>query len=82
MAEPTRAELLKAFDDAVTPHTEVALETLSLGIDPQQFFCEHWDEIKPVLKWIADKIGGIPAVVIKGVIAAGDFLHSQVCPTG
>lgn len=48
--------------------------------DIKQFFCENWEMIKKVLKFLADSIGGPLGWAARALIAAGDFLHGRICP--
>lgn len=65
-------------DDAAAGVAFEAAEKVELD-SIKDFFCNNWDTIKKVLKYIADQVGGVPGKVIKAIIAAGDFLHGRVC---
>lgn len=47
--------------------------------DIRDFFCKNWPEIKKVLQFIAENVGGIVRAAIRAVIAAGDFLQGRIC---
>jgi hypothetical protein len=86
MAEAvTRAELLNAFDTAVDPQAEfrasdvAALNVSAFSGSAKDFFCANWEMIKQVLTFLGDTLGGLPKLAIKGLIAAGDILHSKIC---
>lgn len=75
----TRAELLNVFDEAIAPKAGFATETAAFAPDPKKFFCENWPMIKEVLKFLGDKLGGLPGLAVKGLIAVGDVLHGKIC---
>ena len=86
LSESDRAELTRAVGEAMMSDDSAAArsdEMTAAGTeDVRDFFCEHWDEIRKVLLFIADQVGGIVRYGIKGVIVAGDFLRRRVCPNG
>ena len=86
LSESDRAELTRAVGEAMMSDDTAAVRGFDMaGVDTQDvgnFFCEHWDEIRKVLLFIADQVGGIVRYGIKGVIVAGDILHRRLCPSG
>ncbi len=83
LSESDRAELTRAVGEAMMSDDSAAARgemSAAATEDARNFFCEHWDEIRKVLLFIADQVGGIVRYGIKGVIVAGDFLHRRICP--
>lgn len=72
--------LQQAFSKALAGPTPAPATAADIPVDDiLKFFCEHWDEIKKVLQFLAEEIGGIAVIVVKAIIIAGDLLRSQVC---
>ncbi|HEX5181874.1 MAG TPA: hypothetical protein VFW19_01855 [Allosphingosinicella sp.] len=56
-----------------------ALTAQDVPDDIKTFFCAHWDEVKALLQYIADKVGGIAGWAVRAIIAAGDVLKGSIC---
>jgi hypothetical protein len=86
LSESDRAELTRAVGEAMMSDDTADVRGVEMaGVDTQgvrDFFCEHWDEIRKVLLFIAEQAGGMVRIVIKIVITAGDFLRGRLCPNG
>jgi len=53
----------------------------ALGADDvRRFFCEHWDDIKKVIRFLADRLGGTAKIVAEILIRLGDRLFRTLCP--
>jgi hypothetical protein len=86
LSESDRAELTRAVGEAMLTDDSAAARGDEMSAaateDVRDFFCEHWDQIRKVLLFIAEQARGMVRIVIKIVITAGDFLRGRLCPNG
>ena len=82
LSESDRRELQSVVAQALAGGGEEAMtaEAASLDVDDiKEFFCANWPQMKKVLQFIGDTVGGLVRVAIRAVIAAGDFLYGRIC---
>ncbi|MBV9884378.1 MAG: hypothetical protein JO276_15320 [Sphingomonadaceae bacterium] len=83
LSDSDRRELQSVTANALVGDSGEALIAEAVALDAdgiKDFFCRNWPMMKQVLQFIGDTVGGIVRAAIRGVIAAGDFLHDRICP--
>lgn len=73
-----RQELARVVGEAMTSEGAESLAAVDMS-SAKDLFCQYWDILKQVLQFLAPYLGPI-GWAIKGIIAAGDFLHGRICP--
>jgi hypothetical protein len=77
--ESTLRDMRNAAAQTLVGSGAAALTAADVPDDIKTFFCAHWDEVKTLLQYLADKIGGIAGFAVRALIAAGDALKGSIC---
>lgn len=76
----SREELTEAFNRAIDQQGAAeSAHAEAMSGDAKTFFCDNWPMIKEVLRMLGQKIGGIGGIAVKGLLAAGDHMHTKTC---
>jgi hypothetical protein len=62
------------IEDGTAQVAGASVELAATDFDPKQFFCQNWPAIKSVLQFLP-----LPAIAVRVIVAAGDFLHGRIC---